>query len=65
MKETINNILKELEEQLEWQHKLTEMYIKNKDEAAEYASYMAIYCWTKAIYVTKKHAEKMVLEYVK
>ncbi len=54
----IEDIIKELEEQLEWQHKLTEMYIKDKDEMAEYASYMAIYCWKKAINVIERHAAK-------
>ena len=54
----IEDIIKDLEEQLEWQHKLTEMYIKDKDKMAEQISYMAIYCWKKAIYIIETHAAK-------
>jgi len=65
MKETINNILKELEEQMQWHQTLKRSYKSTKDYAQAQAHDNAVYCYMKAIGVINKHVKKMVLEDVK
>jgi hypothetical protein len=65
MKETINNILKELEEQMQWHQTLKKSYELTKDYRQAQGHDNAVYCYMKAIAIINKHAEKMVLEDVK